>query len=462
MAADVQGGSETHINDPNLKVILELIIRFLKIEGGRIMQLRTTPELVMSSGIISEGCVAIKNQLCLGSEAKGRYHSSAVPRAQSLSLGTEIAVRLLRSGVFFADCAVPIITCFGDGEFQILGVYLMEPSFPVLTRLSRTLDLFEDDDCYEIAQWILCLASFVEATARLLESCQVHSKKPMNSVCLRLSGNFFKPIYVDMKGLRGRTNPANSPKGFGYHSEIWLRVNSIMKIYQRLAHEEGSEQFILFPKGIMVLPNEDDESNKQNRARLIDSMEKFHFSNFLTNTPLMIYPLLGEEYNDGRPPQALVDDYLRAVKCAIAILNKAGVCHADLRPKNILWRRDDKGGIGIQIIDFEDAGLFGWPIRFFEGSRYPHSELPRESLIIAAAVHNQWFLESLGKWLMDTDGGLMDFDDYMLSPEKAEFVSQKLQLELDACVFPLSSPETRPDSSRDEVVSSRNLRKRKR
>ena len=108
------------------------------------------------------------------------------------------------------------------------------------------------------------------------------------------------------------------------------------------------------------------------------------------------------------PPRDLRAGYIDAVASAIAILNKAGVCRGDLRPKNIFWRRNEKCGIDLQIIDFEDSGFFQKPIKFHTDRRFPHSGVSRDAVIVAAEVHNEWFLTSLTNWLFDDayGGGL--------------------------------------------------------
>ena len=243
-AAGVKGGSETSINDPNLKVVLDRIVEFVGSGNAD-----SHSKLVMSTGVISESCVAINQRFCLGSEAKGRDDSSAVPRAQSLSLGTEIAVRLLRAGVPTADCAVPIITTFGDGELQILGVYLMEPAFPVLTGLSRSLDICVEADCDELVRWIFCLAAFANDTYSLLRGYRDADKKVMEKVHLRLDHNFFKPIHTDKKGERGLSDIDTSAEHFGYFSDIRLKLNKMMQIYQRISQVDGSERYNFLSKG---------------------------------------------------------------------------------------------------------------------------------------------------------------------------------------------------------------------
>ena len=462
VATEVKGGSETHINDPNLQRVVDLIKQTLKIKHARVRKLESNSRLVMSTGARSEYCVAISNRLCLGTEAKGRNSSNAVARSQSFSLGTEIAIELLRSGVSLANCAVPIIVSIGDGEFQVFGVYLMKPAFPVMTELSRTLKIRASSDREELVLWIFYLAFFIEATARLSAACREPDKIAVTKIRLRLNDNFFKPIYDSRKLSRGANDIPISEEAYGYFSGIGQKVDNIMEIYKKIASVKNSENYFLFPKGLLMLPNENDEINEQGRVRLVKSMKKFRFETFPTNTPLIVFPLLAQDYTNKRPPKELVRAYLRAVRRAIQILEEAGVCHADLRPQNILWRRKEPKGIEIQIIDFEDAELFGRLITFYQDIRYPHSEIPEKSCILASAVHNKWFLASLLYWLRD---GNMDFDNYMYSPGNAGFISKLLRSELDLCVFPAvnessSRPKTRKRMRPTEQERLREVKKR--
>ena len=273
----------------------------------------------------------------------------------------------------------------------------MEPSFPVLTKLSRSLDIRAKGDYMELLRWIFCLASFVEETGRIARA----STKPatVEKVVLRLDDKFFKPIFADLKPKRGSTNIPHSSRSYGYYSDIGQSVDYIMQIYCNIADVDESRDYVLFPEGLMMLPNEGREVHQQHRASLIRSMKRFNFTKYPTNTPIIVYPLLSEEYSYLRPPEELVAGYLSSVKSAIRILNEANVCHGDLRPRNILWRRNRSDGIDIQVIDFEDSGLFGHPIKFHRDSRFPHSELPEGSLILASAVHNEWFYKLLFYWL---------------------------------------------------------------
>ena len=173
----------------------------------------------------------------------------------------------------------------------------------------------------------------------------------------------------------------------------------------------GSEKFILFPIGNMVLPNDDDVNHREGRDKIIALRQTFGYLNWPPNTPLIVYPLL-RGYEDGRPEPHQVEAYLQGVQAAIIILNQAEVCHGDLRAKNILWKFEEStGSIDIKLIDFEHSVQFGRPLKLHHDSRFPHYD-QRMRVYGANRSHNKWFLESLRHWLQSTDDGV-DYDSYM-------------------------------------------------
>ena len=408
-------GSELNANIPNLHQVLSLIVRFIKGEKADMVHLEAK----------AKNFIAFEDILCLASVAKGHQDSSVVPRPESLSLGTDIALELLRCGVPAADCAVPIITSFGYANFQILGVYFMEPSFPVMTRLSHSIDIRDDDDGDELLRWIFCLASFVEETGRIARACK-EVTAVTNNIVLRLDDKFFKPIYGWMKD-----------EGHGSQFCSKMRVDTLLQLYQSIAEVKRSEKYILFPVGLMMLPKKDNEIYKEHRSNLIRSMNRFGFERFPADTPMIVFPLLSEEYTYERPPKVLVAKYLDAIKSAIRVLNEAEVCHGDLRPRNILWRQNGNDGVDIKIIDFEDSGWFGRPIEFYRDSRFPHSDQPEGSFMLASAVHNEWFYTLISSWLSNTKRDT-DFDEHMRSDDNAESCTELLRADLEACVLEIN------------------------
>ena len=417
-------GSEVMVNNPYLDCVLNEIVA-LTGKIASITRLRSNEDLVMCGGISSENCIVVSTKLCIGSEAKCRDASNTVPQIQSLVLGGEMAVELLRAGLSFADCAVPIITVAGRCSFQIYGVYLMDPSFPILTELSKSLDADDEEDFVELLKWTHCLCRFLqESYPRIRAHCRGQFVT-VPTAQLRLDTCFWKPIYSDtLKDERGSSSGRLSKDAYMYCSTRGSQTNYVMNLYERLRKVPGSEKFILFPTGNLLLPNEDDANYREDREKIIASMRKFGFTNWPPNTPLIVYPLL-RGYEDGRPKPSQVDAYLAGIEAAIEVLNQAQVCHGDLRAKNILWKFDDSSeSIDIKLVDFEHAVQFGRPLRLHHDSRFPHHGQSMQ-VFGANRSHNKWFLESLRSWLQSTDDGV-DYDHYMCEVGGGERLAEEL------------------------------------
>jgi hypothetical protein len=94
---------------------------------------------------------------------------------------------------------------------------------------------------------------------------------------------------------------------------------------------------------------------------------------------------------------------------AINVLNLANIAHLDLRPANIMWREikgQEFSQVELQLIDFEDAVLFDYPIptEFVKvvvtncDARYPFKPGDEKTQQLANANHNLFFYEAVKHW----------------------------------------------------------------
>lgn len=97
----------------------------------------------------------------------------------------------------------------------------------------------------------------------------------------------------------------------------------------------------------------------------------------------------------------------------------------DLRPANIMWRAKGENDVEIQLIDFEDALLFGQIVpnrEIYEYNRsYPLFGIDQalrdagytagKKDVHVVAFYNAWFLESVSAWAQQDE--FIGFGDFM-------------------------------------------------
>eukprot|EP00597_Dinobryon_sp_UTEXLB2267_P007366 CAMPEP_0170092152 /NCGR_PEP_ID=MMETSP0019_2-20121128/25574_1 /TAXON_ID=98059 /ORGANISM="Dinobryon sp., Strain UTEXLB2267" /LENGTH=214 /DNA_ID=CAMNT_0010312405 /DNA_START=423 /DNA_END=1064 /DNA_ORIENTATION=- len=135
--------------------------------------------------------------------------------------------------------------------------------------------------------------------------------------------------------------------------------------------------------------------------------------------PLVVFPKLSGWCVE-KPPASLREQYLRQLTAAVEFLNDASIAHLDLRPDNVMWRAvggESDAAVEMKLIDFDDAALFDHPIpqEFVSyvvdtrDYRYPFQEGDEESEQLAAALHNQFFLDAAELWLQSEVDHFTDF-----------------------------------------------------
>lgn len=403
---DPEDGAETNVNHSNLQSIITFI--HYKCTNGFSdsfeVKALSSHETSLAKSCCSEYCVALKGSpksLVVGSEAKGRAASNFECFHQALQIGGDIAIFMYDKGVRVEDAAVPVIVYFGDGLIQILGVYLIRDYFPVMVQLSELLDTNSFCQRVKISRWMLAIGDFITQSSDILTKTRRPAiARVKHDVSLFLSGYFFKPIFETPKSkAEGTRNDETGP------SLRRQKLSRMMTIYEFLFRTPGSLSFILFPIGIMMMPSSSDSSKKSNRVKLQQRV----FVNFSTalpdHTPLVIYELLSEEWTNERVPPDLSESYLRQLRVAVELLNSASIVHSDLRPANIMWRRQSDE-VDIRLIDFEDALTFKSPFPIFDDDyRYPYiREYSRKGTFVSAgAIHNEYFLVAIELWLRENN-----------------------------------------------------------
>jgi hypothetical protein len=299
---------------------------------------------------------------------------------------------------------------------QFYGVYLVENNFPVIVWLSKPLKYTNSEDRTKISRGILAVANYIKESINLHKNSKV--VKPIQKLSFSYESFFYKPIRCESK------SDLDTHDGLSLVYNAIGNVDEIMFIYERLHKIEKAEDFFSFPVGLMSVPAEFQEPYFVPVWKKIKTFFPRFSREDLVNSPVIIYKYLDPKngWSNKRPPCDLVEKYLVKLAEVISILSKAKVAHMDLRPHNIMWRwNDELQTVDIQIIDFEDAVIFGGKVRNIEHlnkdahHRYP--PMSNELLVYASNYHNDWFLCSIQMWLADNEDDKeeeeKDFGSYM-------------------------------------------------
>eukprot|EP01006_Ploeotia_vitrea_P053213 TRINITY_DN67767_c0_g1_i11.p1 TRINITY_DN67767_c0_g1~~TRINITY_DN67767_c0_g1_i11.p1 ORF type:complete len:597 (+),score=-62.83 TRINITY_DN67767_c0_g1_i11:80-1870(+) len=405
------GGSETILLDRCVnKVIMDMINKTLNISGCSVANdtAKDIIKTVMCKSVKSEYRIQYTTNsqiyILFTSEAKGIDDSHFMCLIQALEIAGDSAIHLSRNiDMDYNNCSIPGIIVYGD-KVQFYGVYLVDQHFPVVVLLSPPLSYTNVDDRKQIISGILVAVEFIKKSIELIE---ISPRITMKNLFLNYDGMFFKPIRCDNKDKDEDDQTFKTSI-----SSSFINVERIMYMYEKIHQQERSKDFILFPVGLMRLP---DNINEDYLKPITAQMkEHFHESLIQPNTPVMIFPKL-TEYSNSKPDitnKNLVDKYIDALTIAVNILNNAGVAHMDLRHSNIMWLyNSEENSIDLKVIDFEDAVLFNSQVRFPDilknDIRYPPMDI--SELEYASSYHNNWFLNSIELWLEDTTDIFLEF-----------------------------------------------------
>jgi hypothetical protein len=369
-------------------------------------------------------------------------------------------LELSRRGLGRADCVVPGIGMAGR-NVQFFATYLLSGTLPVMVALTPELCLTGTlQEQMEIATWCVRLAEFALQTTLLIRTAHPESPLPRARVALNMRQYFPKPLSDDCLSV-----PVASPDDVRPdYTTACVRLQRIMEVYQRL-HEaalssanESDWDLVLFPEGVVTVPGPHASGGSDGiKNLLIRTCQEAGFRmRGYDCRPIILFPRLST--NDGwttrKPSRDLGAAYVQHLRRAVHLLNRAGVAHLDLHPRNIMWRccvDRNVPAIEMRLVDFEDARLFGTiiPNRYVSlcDRRYPFSVGQRQMAyrweraaaaaaantatdrvqflrlcepptqhIIACAYHNDFFLEAVAKWVQSSTA---EFSDYMGTQDTA-------------------------------------------
>jgi serine/threonine protein kinase len=351
-------GTETSITDNNLKLVIDNIARIAKMKCNRGVDKISLISSSLSSERTNQEYYIhnlINGAVYITSEAKGLDASGLVCIPQALQAAADAAISFYYCGMSTEDTAVPGLIHYGD-VFQVYGVYLLEPCFPVITFLSDKLECTTSTGRELLAKWMIVLAHYAKETYGIGDFSQSARRAGAVGAILSLKGKFLKPVRceIDVK---------KSPHNYGYVTEEqdqrvsstpstgMLEVNHIMYCYDRLFGRQDSELF-LFPEGVLCLPHPSIPNSKSIYNAMVDMLSKDFPSSCYSDFPLPASPLLVYERLDPTSWTSLkpctpedMADYKALLARAVRALNYAGLAHLDLRPQNILYCREYKCAI---------------------------------------------------------------------------------------------------------------------
>lgn len=158
-----------------------------------------------------------------------------------------------------------------------------------------------------------------------------------------------------------------------------------------------------------------------------DEVIRGEWNNFHENRPypLIIFPCLGTDWTINKPEKQFHSSYLKELRLAVDWLNRSGVSHNDLLPRNVMWRAKEGGEgrgrgkgstkeVEIKLIDFEYACNFNSliPQPFAEAAaddcRYPFRFMD-ENEIRGSQEANEFFYRAIARFLQSTDSSFRDF-----------------------------------------------------
>jgi hypothetical protein len=377
-------GSEMMVNDPNLKMFLDCISSAYNQDHITSPVTVTKEEFrfLFASSDSKPGWAVVRDRsVLLASIAKGVEASNIAAGLQCFQICADAAIELYRKGLKREDCVVPGVIFCGE-EFQIVGVYLVGSTFPVMVNISSLISITHVE---VLSRWVGVLKEAISDTVTLLQ--QSLPRADSGQVRCKLdAGYFYKPI------------------------QKRFFLSKMMVIYDKLYHTEGSVEVIQFPLGLISVPIAINTHAAEIRRAVLHCITKFFTkaNGDYDNDPCLIFSFL-EGWCNTRPDDDHCEAYIKQLSKVINILNLAGVVHMDLTPANIMWKpmnnHDGDRDVQLQVIDFEDALMVGSGVHeelaqeYSKDVRYPIKRGIDCKAIRAKIEFNNFFMDAIEAWL---------------------------------------------------------------
>jgi hypothetical protein len=205
-------------------------------------------------------------------------------------------------------------------------------------------------------------------------------------------------------------------------------MNLLFEIYRRLFETMPVESVsnptrntILYPLGVANLPPETVQESENVRLHMLSTIRTyFSEDDFPFDEdrpyPLVIYPLLSNEWTNSKPAEQWYPDYKEQLYHAVNWLNAAEVSHNDLLPRNVMWRVTKDNRLELKLIDFEHSCFFNDYIKteFVSACqrdpRYPFN-ISADGLAIGGKEHNDSFCKNIKAFMKSKEIQFYEFMD---------------------------------------------------
>ena len=249
-------------------------------------------------------------------EIKHTTDSLILALAQSFAESTNVALAQARFGVPIELVRVPI--CVSNGQLMKFAVTcLLQPAFPHLVILSKTLDLSDLQDRAEAALMLVRLSAWRAQPLEFQGALQPNLTLALSAVKYHL-----KPLTLF----------------FCVHDSLELSLQHFLRVMSRLQASDARSVVVAPLTVVTECPN---ASGRRSSAALV-------------------FPNLSlEQYRIGMPESdSECDELIAAFKEALRRVHEAGVVHLDFYPSNIMWCRR-QFDISVRIIDWDQSYSLG-------------------------------------------------------------------------------------------------------
>ena len=263
-------------------------------------------------------------------EARGIFEVKANTAApcdatrQAISEAYNLAIRQLRLGIKYTDIMIPIVGSNGYlMEFSCL--ILLPPSFPLVVKLSKVLDINNQNDCNIAAGYLININKFYKIKIDCNENAPSQLVNLYNN---KEAGGLSGEIYY----LKQLTHFFQSKDNLD---------RSIMHLFMVMQHlyvnlDSIYREYVLFPICVRIV-----DENIRNGA--------------------IVFPKLNEdEWKIGLPcNESQRNDFFVKLEAIMEKIHEAGIVHYDYYLSNFMWKVDsnDSNKICLKIIDWDSAHL---------------------------------------------------------------------------------------------------------
>jgi len=252
-------------------------------------------------------------------EMKDNTSTPAEATRQGISEAFNLAItQLVDHKIKHSDIMIPIVGSNGYLiEFSCL--VLLPPSFPMVVKLSKVLDLTDNEDVRTAAGYFMKINDWYSTSLQIDPNFRT------------LSFEFKAGLSLDKFYLKPLNTFFSSKDDLDSSVMHYLRV--MRHLYQHINNEY--RQHVLFPLCIRCNGDESD----------------------------LVFPLLDNKWTIGLPKSSLQrQNFLASLRNIMDVIHSCGVVHMDFYLSNIMWKVGDANSVFIKIIDWDAAHFDSEPL----------------------------------------------------------------------------------------------------